>query len=220
MTMRSLWAWAFTLFLLVGSVPCVADEEQPWSSSPPKELLNLLEQIHQQYGANAVTLVSWLLDATVHNGSILTASIKVNGLQEHADQKFLVFRLETGMIFNSLALDQTGRLDALWKQIIAQAFTHLNTLTIPADGVMINLLYNYKPYQDTEELRRTLDDVGTSEEAKFYFPSEALRAYLSKALSAQELINRSTVTVDSTPVPLFLSTTATNGRGNLTTPDS
>jgi hypothetical protein len=220
MTMRLFRVWGFVLLLLVWSVPSVADEEQPRRNSPPKELLSLLHEIHKQYGADTVALVSWLLDATVHNGSILTASIKVNGLENHFGQNFLVLRLETGMIFNSLALDQAGRLEALWQQIIAPAFTQLKTLTIPADGVMVSLLYNYKPYQDTEELIHTLDNVGTPEEAKFYFPSEALRAYLSTALSPQELIDHSTITVDGTPVPLFLSTTSTNGRGDHITPDS
>ncbi len=135
-----------------------------------------------------------------------------------------MFRLETGIIFNSLALDQTGRLNALWEEIAAPALSHLDVLTIPTDGVMINFLYNYKPYQDREELARTLDDIGTPEEAKFYLPAEGLQAYLSKALgealSAQELIDRSTVTVNGAPVRLLLSTTSTDRQGNGNTPDS
>jgi hypothetical protein len=201
-------------------VPPAADEDQSWGSSPPEELLELLQEIHQQYGVDAVALMSWLLDATVRNGSILTASIKVNGLQDHGGQKFLVFRVQTGIIFNSLALDQTERLSALWEKIIASAFTHLDTLTIPADGVMINLLYNHRPYQDTEELTRTLDNAGTPEEAKFYFPAEALRAYLSTTLSAQELIDRSTITVNGRPVRLLLSTSSTGGQEDGNTPNS
>lgn len=177
-----------------------------------------MQAIHKQYGADAVTLVSWLLDVTVRSGSILTAAIKVNGLEDHLSQKFLVFRVQTGIIFNTLALDQTGRLSALWERIIARAFTHLNTLTVPADGVVINLLYNHKPYQDFEELTRTLDDAGTPEETKFYFPTKALRAYLNKTLSAQELIDRSTVTVNGAPVRLLLFTTSTNGQGTSTAP--
>jgi hypothetical protein len=202
------------------SVPSTADEDQPLAGSPPEELLGLLQQIHEQYGADAVTLVSWLLDATVRSGSILTASIKVNGLEDHLNQRFLVFRLETGIIFNSLALDQTGRLNALWEEIAAPALSHLDVLTIPTDGVMINFLCNYKPYQDREELARTLDDVGTLEEAKFYLLAEELQAYLSKTLGAQELIDRSTVTVNGAPVRLLLSTTSTNRQGNGNTPDS
>ena len=203
----------------MGSVPSTADEDQPLGSSPPEELLDLLQQIHQQYGADAVTLMSWLLDATVRSGSILTASIKVNGLEDHLSQKFLVFRLETGIIFNSLALDQAGRLKALWEEIAAPAFTHLDALTIPTDGVTINFLYNHKPYHDSEELARTLDDVGTPEEAKFYLPAEILQSYLSKTLDAQELIDRSVITVNDAPVRLLLLTPSTDGQGE-GTPDS
>lgn len=217
MKLEPFWVWILVLFSFVWPVPSTADEDQPWGSSPPQELLNLLQEIHERYGTDAVTLVSWLLDATVRSGSILTASIKVNGLEDHASQRFLAFQVQTGIIFNTLALDQAGRLNALWERILAPTFTHLDTLTVPADGVAINLLYNHKPYQNAEELRRTLDDTGTPEEAKFYFPTEALRAYLNRTLSAQGLINRSTVTVNRMPVRLLLFTTSTDGRRNSTT---
>jgi len=213
MKSNSFWAWILALFLLAWSVPSAADEDQFWGSSPPQELLNLLREIRQQYGTDAVTLVGWLLDATVHSGSILTASIKVNGLEDHMSQKFLAFRVQTGIIFNTLALDQTGRLNALWEKILAPTFTHLDNLTVPADGVAIDLLYNHKPYRDAEELRRTLDNTGTPEEAKFYFSTKAIQAYLSKILSAQELIDRSIITVNSAPVQLLLPPTSTDGRG-------
>jgi len=163
-------------------------------------LFKLLQDLDRQYGPDTVTLVSWLLDAATHSGSVLTASVQVNGNETREDAKFLVFQVDTGIIFNTRTEDQNGRLTVLWEKILAKAFVHLDTLRVPADGVMVNLLYHYKSFPETDDLSEHVDEPGPIEEAKFYFRTDPLRAFLSKELSPQILLSRSQVLINDTPI--------------------
>jgi hypothetical protein len=199
-----LCSW-LVLFLLVIALEARPEEGLPWGGgAPPAELFKLLEDLNRQYGPDTVTLVSWLLDAATRSGSVLTASVQVNGNESHEDIKFLVFQVDTGIIFNTRTIDQNGRLAVLWDKILAKAFTHLETLRVPADGVMVNLLYHYQSFPETDDLSEHVDEPGPIEEAKFYFRTDPLRAYLSKELSPQILLSRSQVLINNTPTSLIL----------------
>jgi len=179
----------------------------------------LLQDLNHQYGPDAVTLVTWLLDAAARSGSVLTASVQVNGNETREDAKFLVFQVDTGIIFNTRTVDQNGRLAVLWEKILAKAFTHLETLQVPADGVVVNLLYHYKSFPETDALSEHVDEPGPVEEAKFYFRTDPLQAYLQKELSPQTLLARSQVLINDTPATLTLpagavhTDTSDTGRG-------
>jgi hypothetical protein len=164
----------------------------------------LLQDLNKQYGPDAVTLISWLLDAAIHSGSVLTASIQVSGDEIRGDAKFVVFQVDTGIIFNTRTVDQNGRLAVLWDKILARAFTHLETLRVPADGVMVVLLYHSKSFPETDDLSEHVDEPGPLEAAKFYFRTDPLRAYLSKELSPQTLLSQSQVLINDTPTTLTL----------------
>jgi hypothetical protein len=201
---RMLCSW-LVLFLLVIAQEARPQEGLPWGGgAPPAELFKLLQDLNRQYGPDTVTLVSWLLDAATRSGSVLTASVQVNGNESREDIKFLVFQVDTGIIFNTRTADQNGRLTVLWDKILAKAFTHLETLRVPADGVMVNLLYHYKSFPETDDLSEHVDEPGPIEEAKFYFRTDPLRAYLSKELSPQILLSRSQVLINNTPAILTL----------------
>jgi len=201
---RTLCGW-LVLFLLVIARETRPEEGLPWGGgAPPAELFKLLQDLNRQYGPDTVTLVSWLLDAATRSGSVLTASVQVNGNESREDVKFLVFQVDTGIIFNTRTVDQNGRLAILWDKILAKAFTHLETLRVPADGVMVNLLYHYQSFPETDNLSEHVDEPGPIEEAKFYFRTDPLRAYLSKELSPQILLSRSQVLINNTPAILTL----------------
>jgi hypothetical protein len=164
----------------------------------------LLQDLNKQYGPDTVTLVSWLLDAAARSGSVLTTSVQVNGNETREDAKFLVFQVDTGIIFNTRTMNQNGRLAVLWDKILAKAFTHLETLRVPADGVVVTLLYHSKSFPETDDLSEHVDEPGPIEEAKFYFRTDPLQAYLHKELSPQTLLARSQVLINDTPTLLTL----------------
>ena len=189
------------LIILNWAQQAPAAEDVPGVGSLPPEVLKLLQDLNQQYGPDTVMLVGWLLDAATHSGAVLTASVRVNGNEARQDGTFLVFQVETGLIFNTRVLDQSGRLTMLWDKILVKAFVHLDTLQIPADGVMIDLLYHNKAFAETDDLSEHVDEPGPLEEAKFYFRGDPLRAFLSKELSPQALLARTQVFVNDAAVP-------------------
>jgi len=203
--MRKTFCCCVVLFLLTIGREIHAQEGLPWpGGSPSTELFKLLQDLNRDYGPDTVTLVSWLLDSAVRSGSVLTSSAKVDGDEIHEEKKFLVFQVDTGIIFNTEKVDQNGRLTALWEKILARTFARLETLQVPADGVTIRLLYHSKSFPETESIAEQIDEPGPVEEAKFYFLSDQVRAFLGKELSPQALLTRSQVLVNGSPAILIL----------------
>lgn len=197
--------------LLVWSlcVPGVAfsADPAPWNKSLPLGLAELLQEVHQKYGPDTIALLGRLLDTARRSGGLLTASVEVTGIETRQEQTFLTFRVQTGLIYNSLMLSQTDRLLDLWTKIVAQSFLALRTLEFPADGILLALHYYSRPYGSLEELNRALDDpsqVGEANEARFYFSEQSLHAFLNEELSAQELLTRTTILANGRPVALQL----------------
>lgn len=198
---------SFLIVLLLATIykTHAAEMEVPGMATPPPEVLKLLQDLDRQYGTDTVALLGWLLDAVTHCGSVLTASVRVNGHEARADGTFLVFQVETGLIFNTRTTDQSARLLVLWEKILAKAFAYMDTLDVPADGVMIDLFYHNKSFAESEDVTEHVDEPGPVEEAKFYFRGDPLRAFLDEKLSPQELFTHTQVLVNDAPVTLTLS---------------
>ena len=193
--------WGFFVVLLLVATGSFAEESR-WQhdSARSPELGKLLREVNQKYGPDAVSLLSWLNDASIRSGSVLTSTVRVDGKETRENVTFLVFQVETGLIFNTQEVDQTGRLMTLWEKILADAFSHLDNLQIPADGVLIALRSHGKALVETDSLADHVDEPGSLEEVKFYFPGDSLRAYLQRQISAQALLSRTTVLVNNAPV--------------------
>lgn len=177
-------------------------EEPLWKheSARSPELGKLLRELNQKYGPDTVSLLSWLNDASIRSGSVLTAAVGVEGKETKENITFLVFHVETGLIFNTQKEDQTSRLRTLWEKILVDAFSRLEDMRVPADGVRIDLLSHCKSFAVTDALADHIDEPGPIENVKFYFSGDPLRAYLRKQLSAQALLSRTTVLVNDVPV--------------------
>jgi hypothetical protein len=169
-------------------------------SARSPELGKLLRELNQKYGPDTVSLLSWLNDASIRSASVLTASVGVEGKETRENSTFLVFHVKTGMIFNTQRENQSSRLRTLWEKILADAFSHLEDMRVPADGVRIDLLSHCKSFAVTDALADHIDEPGPLENVKFYFSGDPLRAYLRKQLSAQALLSRTTVLVNDVPV--------------------
>lgn len=199
-----MFALLFGLLLVAPLILQAADNEPSFGagSAPPPEVLKFLQEMKRQYGPDTVALVSWIIEATNHSGSILTSSVKVDGHEEKDNTRFLVFRVETGLILNEKTVDRNSRLLLIWEKIVGKAFLQMETIQVPADGVMIDLLYHHKSFPETDSLADHVDEPGPIEEAKFYIHGDALRAFMRKELSAHQLLSRTQVLVDGQPVLL------------------
>jgi hypothetical protein len=181
------------------------DEEPSFGagSTPPPEVLKFLQEMKRQYGPDTVALVSWLLDAANHSGSALTTSIRVNGNETKDNTTFLVILVDTGLILNEQTIDQQGRLLTIWERILTKAFARMDTIQVPADGVMVDILYHHKSFPETDSLADHVDEPGPIEEAKFYVTSNHLRAFMKKEMSSQDLLSRTQVFVSDQPIILI-----------------
>ena len=179
-------------------------EEPSWQrdvTTHSPELGKLLRELNQKYGPDAVSLLSWLNDATIRSGSVLTATVGVTGKETKENTTFMVVQVETGIIFNTQKEDQTSRLRTLWEKILADAFSHLDNMRIPTDGVRIDLLSHCKSFTVTDALTEHMDEPGPIETVKFYFSGDSLRAYLYKQLPAQALFSDTKILVNEVPAP-------------------
>jgi hypothetical protein len=201
------------VFALSTSQQLWAAEGETRGAPPPTELLKLLEEVNQQYGPDAVVLLGSLLHAANHSGSLLTASVRLNGIEIRNNSSFLTFQVETGLIFNTTTSDQISRLSTLWRKILAEAFARLRNLQVPTDGILVSLRYYHRPYGNTKDLSELTDAPGTVEEAKFYFGGELLRAFLNNKLAAQELIAGTSILLNNTPAALTLPPHRTEQEG-------
>ena len=205
---RSHLRWSVFLLLLMQTTSSFA-EEPLWQheSARSPELGKLLRELNQKYGPDTVSLLSWLNDATIRSGSVLTATVGITGQETKANTTFLVFQVETGIIFNTQKEDQTSRLRTLWEKILVDAFRHLNDMQVPTDGIRIDLLSHCKSFAVTDALADHIDEPGPVENVKFYFSGDQLRAYLRKQLSIQALFARTAVLVNDVPVTFSLGNT-------------
>lgn len=198
-------ALLFGFMLTTPLLPLAAENEPSFGagSTPPPEVLKFLQDMKRQYGPDTVALVSWLIEAMNHSGSVLTSSVKVDGHEEKDHTRFLLFRVDTGLILNETKVDQNSRLLFVWEKIVGKAFQQMDTIQVPADGVVLDLLYHHKSFPETDSLADHVDEPGSVEEAKFYVHGDALRAFMRKELSAHQLLSRTQVLVDGQPVPLI-----------------
>ncbi|MBM4258568.1 MAG: hypothetical protein FJ147_22050 [Deltaproteobacteria bacterium] len=189
------------LLLAPFHVDAQGGNELPWNTDRSPELGKLLRELNNLYGADTVSLLSWLNDASIHHKrSVLTATVRIDGKETHENISFLIFKVETGVIFNTQTTDQAQRLADLWEQVVARALSHFETFTVPTDGIMIDLLSHCKAFAEKDELAEHVDEPGPVEEVKFYFPGGSLREYLGKKLSAHALLTRATVFVNGQKV--------------------
>lgn len=199
---------AWLMFTVTWHVHAAEESTFGAGSTPPPEVLKFLQEMKRQYGPDTVALVSWLLDAANHSGSVLTTAVKVTGNETKGNASFLGFWVDTGLILNAQNANQHGRLLTVWEKILEKAFLHMDTIQVPADGVMIDVVYHHKSFPETDDLRDHVDEPGAIEKAKFYFSGDLLRAFMRKEVSSKDLLHRSQVFVDDKPVQFSLPESA------------
>lgn len=213
--------WAIFMLLSMTLTTSSFAEEPLWKheGAQSPELGKLLRELNQKYGPDTVALISWLNDATIRSGSVLTATVGVKGPETHENTTFLVVQVETGIIFNTQKEDQAGRLRTLWEKILVDAFSHLDNMQMSTDGVRIDLLSHCKSFAITDALADHMDDPGPIETVKFYFSGDPLRSYLHKQLPAQALLSGTTILVNEVPASFSPTEDAPKTEAGVSFPD-
>ena len=195
---------AFALTLLAGlllAVTAPADPPRPqapqlprspFGQPTPPEIAALLRKTTDAYGADAAALQVEFLHQVVHAGSVLPAGVRVRGLERHGTYHYLLFFVETGIVFNSGQSDPAGRRRQLWADVVAPVLGRWPSYDVPADGIAVELHYTHRSYVSSEQLADTvLTDPGVPEATAVFLLRNDILAFRAQRFDADDLFDRS-----------------------------
>ena len=179
--------------------------------SSKAEIFSAMQDVRRKYGSDAVMLEGHLLGQAVRNGSVGEAAISVGDFEVHDGKRFLAFQLETGIVYNDRELSAAGRPARAWSEIVEASLRKFRGITLPADGIVLRLVYTHREYDDEAELRAHIrDQPGIPETAVFYLLLPDIGEMLGDRISGQQLIDGSMVLVNGvTPHILLAAPTPT-----------
>jgi hypothetical protein len=164
------------------------------------DILRALEDVGRRYGADAVSIEGFLMGHAIENGSVLETSVRVVGIEERADKTYLVFALDTGIVYNDRELNAAGRLGRTWSRIVERTLRRFRRVDVPADGIGFLITYAHKPYRDEAELRAHLSEsAGEAEHASFYLLRADVADLTSNRITGQDLADKAAVFIDGSP---------------------
>ncbi|MFI5397213.1 MAG: hypothetical protein ACHQ9S_16870 [Candidatus Binatia bacterium] len=167
--------------------------------------MSTLQDVQRRYGPDAVMMEGHLLGQAVRGGSIVDAAISLPGVEERGGKRFLAFKLDTGIIYNDREVSAALRPARVWSDIVEATLRKFQTLSLPADGVVFQLEYAHKEYDNEAELRAHLHDGrGSPEAAAFYLLISDVTELINNRITSQQLLDRATVLIDGTPTHLVL----------------
>ncbi len=210
---------AVTLCAVVGLcllAPALAGESLPLADHGgvaaeglPADIVALLKETKDTYGSDALLLQLQLLHQAIRAGSILTAGVRVRGVEAHGAHRYLVFFVETGIIFNSRETHRRQRASRLWSEVVTPALERLRSCEVPAEGVAVELLYSHRPYRDLTELESTAtQDPGRYQQLAVYLLRDDILSFLQHKIDARKLFSRSEAQVAGVAAGAFAATPA------------
>ncbi|MBI3769027.1 MAG: hypothetical protein HY271_11130 [Deltaproteobacteria bacterium] len=199
--------WALTAggaLMIFASRAAAADPEplpsgmEALGSASRGDVVRALRKVRHHYGDDAIVIETQLLVNAMRNGSMRATAVSVDGVRSHEDKRYLVFVVDTGVVFDSTTRDETTRVHVLWETIMVPMLERLQLqgLRVPADGIKVAMRYHHRPYRTLDELRAHLDQPGTPEETDFYVLGPDVDALIGRSETPHTLLARAHVTVD------------------------
>ena len=194
------------LVALLTASPLLAQVEPQYDPDDKQHqaIMQHLRENRRKYGDDATILQGLLMAHAVDGDAVLTAESGIKGFHEDAGKKYLRYKVATGMVLNDKFMNLDGRLSHIWDTVLEKSFLTYPSFSVPADGVLIELTYNHKPYGTAQDLYREMDDLGPLESARFFFLSEDIGHFIAQKLPAKDLLARARVHVDDRPVDFVL----------------
>lgn len=166
----------------------------------PREVVDLLRDTGKQYGPDAVSLQVQLLHYALQAGSILPAGVRIRGVEERDAHRYLVFLVDTGIVFNSRESTQQTRMDRIWSDIVIPTIGRLTACNIQADGITLEMTYFQRPYRHSIELQQTVEsNPGRGERVSLRLLCRNILAFRRADLDGSVLFSRSGARVDEPP---------------------
>jgi hypothetical protein len=198
-------AWVLLGVMGLGCWPAWAETPAPSGvqsldeipSAKREDVSRLLRKVGRRYGPDAVVIQTHLLLNAMQKGSVLATGVRVERIEHAHGKRYLGFALETGLVFDDHTRDESARLRFLWASILEPTLARLTDgLQVEADGILVRMQYYHRPYKTIAELRASIEQPGTSEEAAFAVLASDVDATVRGELPLREVLARTHVTVD------------------------
>ena len=166
-------------------------------SAKREDVSRLLRKVRHRHGEDAVVIQTHLLLNAMQKGSVLATGVRVAGVEPAFDKRYLAFEVETGIVFDDPTRDEVGRVQILWATILEPTLARLKDgLQVEADGIVVRMQYHHRPYRSAAELRASIDQPGTAEEARLGVLAADVDAVARGELSLRDLFRGVRVAVD------------------------
>lgn len=181
--------------------PAPVTELDEMPSAKPQDVTRLLAKIRRRHGEDAVVIQTHLLLNAMQKGSVLATGVRVERVQEAFDKRYLLFVVETGMIFDDSTRDRQQRAQVLWASVMEPTLDRLKDgLQVEADGMMVQMEYHHRPYRSVSDLRGSIDRPGTPEVARFHVLAADLDQVVRGDLTLRNLVSRAHTTIDGAEI--------------------
>ena len=181
--------------------PAPVTELEDMPSAKPQDVTRLLAKIRRRHGEDAVVIQTHLLLNAMQKGSVLATGVRVERVQEAFDKRYLLFVVETGMIFDDSTRDRQQRAQVLWASVMEPTLDRLKDgLQVEADGMMVQMEYHHRPYRSVSDLRGSIDRPGTPEVTRFHVLAADLDQVVRGDLTLRNLVSRAHTTIDGAEI--------------------
>lgn len=167
------------------------------------EVRQVLGPLMRQHGPDAVNLQGNLLRFAIDNGSLLEASVGISGIRERDGIRYLVYELDTGMVFRESDTPAHRRPRRVWSDVIQPSLRACKRLDLRADGIEIHVLYRYSDFADRADLaRRVTQGSVPTETVTFAFNAADARSLSKGSLSEADFLRRARIERNGSPIEL------------------
>lgn len=172
-------------------------------SAKPQDVSRLLRKIRKRHGEDAVVIQTHLLLNAMQKGSVLATGVRVDRIEEAFEKRYLLFVVETGMIFDDSTRDRQQRAQVLWASVMEPTLERLKDgLQVNADGMMVQMEYHHRPYRSVSDLRGSIEQAGTPEVARFHVLAKDVDEVIRGTITLRNLVARAHTTIDGAEVAI------------------
>lgn len=164
-----------------------------------------LEGMRARYGAQVAALQAYLLHYAIRGGSVLDASASIAGIETRNELEYVVFELDTGIVYHEESVPPPLRLARIWSDVVEPSVRRAAQMGFPAGGIGLRILYRTGSYSDRAEIQRQLRAQRiTSTKASFYVSMSDAVQLIAEQIESQELADRSQVLIGGQPARVDL----------------
>ncbi len=187
------------------ATPAPPDSLDDIPSAKPADVSRLLRKVRIRHGDDAVVIQTHLLLNAMQKGAVLATGVRVDRVEEKHGKRYLNFMLETGYVFDDSTRDRTERAQILWATIMEPTLSRLQDgLQVhKAEGLVVQMQYYHRPYRSAEELRATIHEPGTSEEARFYVLASDVDDVIRGKTTVRNLVTQTRTTIDGSELAMM-----------------